>query len=133
MKVIELLSQELDKVYMEKIINNVDNEDDLYREALDSAEEELLTLFDWDTSPEGFEFWSNLFESLMEKSKLNDEKLGIKRIRIEYFPNTTLFSDDHMYMYNMGDMGIDVKLGFESDFLDNIPGYTKDLYFAALN
>ena len=87
MKVIDLLKKTLPKEYVDAIIGNIKMPSELYNEAGD-IETELISLFDWDLSNEGFDFWQNVFELILENKKLPK----MNKARIDYLPGTIIFT-----------------------------------------
>lgn len=106
MKVIDLLKKNLPKEYVDAIINNLKKPSELYNEAGD-IETELISLFDWDQSNEGFDFWQNVFELVLEKKKLPK----MNKARIEYLPGTIIFTRNSILTMNVA--GMDIKLNFD--------------------
>lgn len=106
MKVIDLLKKSLPKEYVDAIINNLKKPSELYNEAGD-IETELISLFDWDQSNEGFDFWQNVFELVLEKKKLPK----MNKARIEYLPGTIIFTRNSILTMNVA--GMDIKLNFD--------------------
>ena len=106
MKVIDLLKKTLPKEYVDAVIGNLKKPSELYNEAGD-IESELLSLFDWDLSNEGFDFWQNVFELVLEKKKLPK----MNKARIEYLPGTMIFTRNSILTMNVA--GMDIKLNFD--------------------
>lgn len=106
MKVIDLLKKSLPKEYVDAIINNLKKPSELYNEAGD-IETELISLFDWDQSNEGFDFWQNVFELVLEKKKLPK----MNKAKIEYLPGTIIFTRNSILTMNVA--GMDIKLNFD--------------------
>ena len=106
MKVIDLLKKTLPKEYVDAVIGNLKKPSELYNEAGD-IESELLSLFDWDLSNEGFDFWQNVFELILENKKLPK----MNRVRIEYLPGTMIFTRNSILTMNVA--GMDIKLNFD--------------------
>jgi hypothetical protein len=106
MKVIDLLKKTLPKEYVDAVIGNLKKPSELYNEAGD-IESELLSLFDWDLSNEGFDFWQNVFELILENKKLPK----MNRVRIEYLPETMIFTRNSILTMNVA--GMDIKLNFD--------------------
>jgi hypothetical protein len=106
MKVIDLLKKTLPKEYVDAVIGNLKKPSELYNEAGD-IESELLSLFDWDLSNEGFDFWQNVFDLILENKKLPK----MNRVRIEYLPGTMIFTRNSILTMNVA--GMDIKLNFD--------------------
>lgn len=108
MTVIELLFEHLPEKYVDAIVNNMFDRRELQREA-GCIEAEMLTLFDWEQSREGYEFWDKVLTAIIEHSVL--PKMPIN---INYAPSTWLMSKGNLFIMNSFDTGINIS--FEIDF-----------------
>jgi hypothetical protein len=108
MTVLELLLDNLPTRYVDAIVNNMFDRKSLYKEA-SCIEAEMLTLFDWEQSKEGYDFWDKVLTAIIEHSVL--PKLPIQ---IKYAPSTWIMSETYLYIMNSFDTGINVS--FEVDF-----------------
>jgi hypothetical protein len=108
MTVLQLLFEHLPERYIDAVINNMFNREDLQREA-GCIESELLTLFDWEQSRQGYDFWENVLSSIMD-----DHELPSIPVDIAYCPSTYFISKNNLYIMNSFDTGINVC--FEVDF-----------------
>lgn len=136
MKVIDLLKQNLPKKYVDAVIKNVRDKAELNEDA-DSLEMELLSLFDWDESPEGFEFWSEVLNSVLMGDPLPDFKSirynSKKAFYIDYLPGTTIFTDGHIRIFNVSGVGIDIKLEYSSIMARDSFPEVAEKYYSAVN
>ena len=108
MTVLELLFEHLPERYIDAVINNMFNRGDLHREA-ECIESELLTIFDWEQSSQGYDFWDNVLSSIMD-----EQELPPLPVNISYCPSTYFLSKNNLYIMNSFDTGINVS--FEIDF-----------------
>jgi len=136
MKVIDLLKENLPKKYVDAVIKNVKDKRDLNQDA-DSLEVELLSLFDWDESPEGFEFWSEVLNSVLMGDPLPDFKSirysSKKAFYIDYLPGTTIFTDGHIRIFNVSGVGIDIKLEYSSIMARDSFPEVAEKYYSSVN
>ena len=128
MKVIELLKKKLPIEYVQAIVRNAERPSDLFEEAED-IEVELMSLFDWSNTKEGFEFWSDVFNSVIEGTKLPN----IKKVSIIYLPGTVFFTKDHVMMYNIADMDINLKFDYEPSMVDMMSELVEESYYTWMN
>lgn len=103
MKILELLIDYLPKEYVDCVINNLDDRSVLYDDGY-SIEGELMTLFDWSESREGYEFWDQVFHYI-----LGDCDLPPLPIEIIYKPSLVITMKDGMYIMNAGDTGLNLR------------------------
>jgi len=108
MTVLELLLDNLPERYVDAIVNNMFDRKALYREA-ECIEAELLTLFDWEQSKQGYDFWDKVLTAIIEHSVLPPMPIVVK-----YAPSTWIISDKNLFIMNSFDTGINIS--FEIDF-----------------
>jgi hypothetical protein len=107
MTVLELLLDYLPEKYVDRIVSNMINRNALHQKA-DNISAELLTLFDWEASREGFEFWSDVLDAIED-----GRKLPPLPIDITYYPNTNLFLEGNEWVVmNTGGLGINIRFEF---------------------
>jgi hypothetical protein len=128
MKVIELLKKKLPIEYVQAIVRNAERPSDLFEEAED-IEVELMSLFDWSNTKEGFEFWSDVFNSVIEGTKLPN----IKKVSIIYLPGTVFFTKNQVMMYNIADMDINLKFDYEPSMVDMMSELVEESYYTWMN
>jgi len=128
MKVIELLKKKLPMEYVQAIVRNAERPSDLFEEAED-IEVELMSLFDWSNTKEGFEFWSDVFNSVIEGTKLPN----LKKVSIIYLPGTVFFTKDQVMMYNIADMDINLKFDYEPSMVDMMSELVEESYYTWMN
>jgi hypothetical protein len=128
MKVIELLKKKLPMEYVQAIVRNAERPSDLFEEAED-IEVELMSLFDWSNTKEGFEFWSDVFNSVIEGTKLPN----FKKVSIIYLPGTVFFTKNQVMMYNIADMDINLKFEYEPSMVDMMSELVEESYYTWMN
>lgn len=128
MKVIELLKKKLPIEYVQAIVRNAERPSDLFEEAED-IEVELMSLFDWSNTKEGFEFWSDVFNSVIEGTKLPN----FKKVSIIYLPGTVFFTKNQVMMYNIADMDINLKFDYEPSMVDMMSELVEESYYTWMN
>jgi hypothetical protein len=101
--VLETLLDKLPMEYVDRIANNIDNIKILYEQSSE-AELELMVLFDWVNSLEGWSFWNDVYNYIVEGGKL--PKFPIV---ITYKKHTVIYADNSMYVMNSHDTGINLK------------------------
>jgi hypothetical protein len=103
MKILDLLMNHLPNEYVDCIVNNLDDFRVLEDEGF-SVEAELMSLFDWVESREGYEFWNQVFHYIIGESDLPQLPIDIK-----YKPSLTITMKDGMYVMNAGDTGLNIR------------------------
>lgn len=128
MTVLELLLNHLPTKYVDCVVNNLNDRKILHQEA-HCIESEMMCLFDWSASTEGYEFWDRVFHYI-----LGDGKLPPLPINIDYKPSAMIYADDTMYIMNAGNTNINIKMEVDLKELYNATNQdTKDRVFAWLN
>ena len=103
MRVLDILLKHLPTNYVDLIINNI-NDHTILDEEGTSITAELLVLFDWEQSAEGYDFWDQVMEYLQGDSELPQLPIDIK-----YKPSCVITMSDGLYVMNAGDTGINIK------------------------
>lgn len=103
MKILDLLMNHLPNKYVDCIVNNLDDFNVLEDEGF-SIEAELMSLFDWTESREGYEFWNQVFHYVIGESELPSLPIDIL-----YKPSLIINMKDGMYIMNAGDTGLNVR------------------------
>ena len=127
MTVLELLVDHLPDKYIEAVINNVKDKSSLHQEAGNIAIE-LMSLFDWQLSREGYDFWEEVVEALLVSGKLPPIP-----ITIEYGPSTMFYCENKILLMNVGDTGINVSFNMERDAIKHLEGERKEKVLAFIN
>lgn len=103
MSVLDILLEHLPTKYVDLIINNL-NDHNILDEEGTSITAELLVLFDWNESIEGYEFWDQVMDYLQ-----GDAELPQLPIEIRYATSTVITMSDGLYVMNAGDTGLNIK------------------------
>ena len=103
MKILDLLMNHLPNEYVDCIVNNLDDFTVLEEEGF-SVEAELMSLFDWVESREGYEFWNQVFHYIIGEADLPQLPIDI-----EYKPSLTITMKDGMYVMNAGGTGLNIR------------------------
>lgn len=103
MKVLDMLMDYLPTEFVDLIINNLNDHSVLDEEGT-SITSELLCLFDWEQSVEGYDFWEQVMDYLQ-----GDDELPQLPIDIIYKPSCVITMSDGMYVMNAGDTGLNIK------------------------
>lgn len=110
MTILELLKRNLPSNYILRIIENLETLDYLHEEAR-TLELDLMDLFNWSESREGFEFWSNVYEAIR-----SDEQLPPIPIIVDWRPNTYFSAPEGDYIINYNNTNQDAL--FQVDFTE---------------
>lgn len=127
MTVLELLVDNLPDKYIEAVINNVKNKSSLQQEA-DNISAELMSLFDWESSREGYDFWEEVLEAILISGELPPIPLTIG-----YAPSTMFYCEDKVMLMNVGDTGIHVSFEMSRDAIKYLEGERKEKVLAFIN
>ena len=103
MRVLDILLKHLPTPYVDLIINNI-NDHTILDEEGTSITAELLVLFDWEQSTEGYDFWDQVMEYLQ-----GDAELPQLPINIKYYTSSVIVMEDGLYVMNAGDTGLNIK------------------------
>lgn len=126
MTVLELLLDHLPERYVDRIVSYVSNRSELEREA-DNISVEMLTLFQWEDSREGYDFWSDLLEAIEEGKEI--PKLPID---ISYAPNTHLILEDNEWVVmNTGGVNINIRFDYTPSKVSQLKDKEKYEKFSA--
>jgi hypothetical protein len=128
MKIIDILLQRLPEKYVDLIVSNMDDFNVAYNEEGTLASVELMTLFDWEQSREGYEFWDQVYLYLLGESELPQLPIDII-----YAPSTVMVMKDGMYVMNSGGSGISIKYEIIMPELKNSNKKASDQVYAWLN
>jgi hypothetical protein len=103
MRVLDILLKHLPTQYVDLIINNI-NDHTILDEEGTSITAELLVLFDWQQSTEGYDFWDQVMDYLQ-----GDAELPQLPINIKYYTSSVIVMEDGLYVMNAGDTGLNIK------------------------
>lgn len=107
--VLETLLDKLPMEYVDRITSNLDDINILHEQSAE-AETELMILFDWDSSLEGWSFWQKVYDYLTEGGRL--PKLPIV---ISYKKHTLIYANNSMYVMNSNDTNINLKYNLKQN------------------
>jgi hypothetical protein len=128
MKIIDILLQRLPERYVDLVVSNMDDFNVAYNEEGTLASVELMTLFDWEQSREGYDFWDQVYLYLLGESELPQLPIDII-----YTPSTVMVMKDGMYVMNSGGSGISIKYEIIMPELKNSNKKASDQVYAWLN
>jgi hypothetical protein len=127
MTILEMLLEKLPDNYVDAVINNMDKPSDLQQQAI-CFEIDFLSLFDWTESLEGYEFWEEVLEAVMQ-----GDKLPHLPIHIEYRPSTYIVADDSLYVMNSAGTGINVQFDIVQNKLSSSTQAAYERYSSWVN
>jgi hypothetical protein len=127
MTVLELLLNYLPERYVDAVVSNIKDKSSLENKS-GTISSELMTLFDWKESREGYEFWEELLECLMTNKNLPELP-----ITIIYIPSTTFVCKKTIYVMNAADTNINLAFDFNKDQLKEMDLYKKEKILAFMN
>jgi hypothetical protein len=87
-----------------------------------------MTLFDWEQSREGYDFWDQVYLYLLGESELPQLPIDII-----YTPSTVLVMKDGMYVMNSGGSGISIRYEIIMPDLKRANKKASDQVYAWLN
>jgi hypothetical protein len=128
MKIIDVLLQKLPESYVDRIVSNMDDFNVAYQEEGTLASTELMTLFDWNQSREGYDFWNDVYLYLVGESELPQLPIDIS-----YKPSSVIVMKDGMYVMNAGGSGIAIKYDIIMHELKNSNKRASEQVYAWLN
>jgi hypothetical protein len=109
MTVLELLLDNLPDEYVDCVVNNLEDRSVLSEDA-SCIQSELIALFNWRDSREGYEFWSQVYSYVLGE----DDDLPPLPIDIKYKPSTVIIASSSLFMMNAGSTGLNIK--YDIDF-----------------
>lgn len=128
MTVLELLLDYLPDKYVDCVVNNLTNRKVLHEQGY-NIEMEMMSLFDWSDSNEGYEFWDQVFRYI-----LGEASLPPMPINISYRPSEFIYANDMMYLMNAGGTNINIKMDIDlKELMFATNKLTKDRVYSWLN
>ena len=127
MTILEMLIERLPERYVDAIVNNIKDRSTLHKKA-GTFSGEMLTLFDWNESREGYEFWDELLDAV-----LTNEELPPLPITIEYFPNTTIVCDKTVVVMNASNTNINIAYDFSLKDIKLMDNFKKEKILSFIN
>tara|TARA_R110002020_G_scaffold58337_6_gene159862 strand:- start:8800 stop:9192 length:393 start_codon:yes stop_codon:yes gene_type:complete len=130
MKLIELLRKELPDFYFEAAINNISaSELEILENEAEDIQIELIALFDWETSNEGYDFWNAVLECIEKGVNLP----SVEKSKIVFAPGTTIFNHNSVMIFNLEGADINIKYPYAYEELESIGGILLEKYSTWVN
>jgi hypothetical protein len=101
----ESFKLKLPDTYVSLIENNMDNPEELNVSHFMPVESELMSVFDWEASLEGYEFWNEVHLYLIG---LTNELPSIP-IYMDYKPSEVMYAESSIHIMNISNTGVCVK------------------------
>ena len=101
----ESFNDRLPVSYVELIERNMESPGELDIFHFMPVESELMSVFDWEDSIEGYDFWNEVHLYLVG---LSNELPSIP-ITIDYKPSEIMYAKQHIYVMNISDTGVCIK------------------------
>jgi hypothetical protein len=129
MTVLDLLLTFLPETYVDRVVSNVIDKKALHEEAFDISAE-MLSLFDWNTSREGYDFWDKVLDAIESNKPLPPIPMTI-----DYAPNTHfVLKNDQWAIMNAGGLGLNMVFDFDKDQLKSLKSkYKYDIFLSYSN
>ncbi len=127
MKIIDVLRRHLPNKYIQAIKNNMMKPNEILMESI-GLEIDFITLFDWEDSIEGYEFWESVLEAMLLGTDLPDFPIDI-----DYAPNTYIVADDKIQLLNMGNSGLNVVFDIDQEAVRSANPRALEKYFSFVN
>jgi len=125
---LELLMKKLPFKYVALIIDNVQHKQLLNEEAYNVIDE-LMTLFDWTHSREGYDFWYELTTVVSEGGPLPEPPMSII-----YAPDTLFITKDEVISMNVGGSMMDARFGYSLKNIKKLDDQkTKEKFYSIMN
>jgi hypothetical protein len=126
MTVLELLLNHLPEKYVNRIVSNMIDKNDINNESFDISSE-MLSLFDWENSREGLDFWSDVLIAIQDGTDLPPLPIDIN-----YAPNNHLLLKESQWMVmNTGGIDINMKFQYDSDKVQDMVDKKKYEIFSS--
>lgn len=116
MTILESLIDNLPTKYVNAIINNIKDKEIVNEKSLDFAHD-LMVIFDWEDSRQGYEFWENVLEAV-----LNNTNLPLLPAYVTLFPGTILAVNNVLLLMNIADTGLNIELGVDMSLIMKTAG-----------
>jgi len=129
MSLINSLKEKLPYRYVELILDNMDDPEQINSSHFMPIESELMSLFPWELSNEGYDFWNEVHLFLIE---LGD--LPFIPIDIDYKEDTMFYADGSVHIMNLANAGLCIKFKIEgADSVESITPELKEKVLGILN
>lgn len=127
MTILQTLLRYLPEKYVDAVINNMEHPSDLNDDSI-CFEVDFLTIFDWEESLEGYNFWEEVMECA-----LSGEKLPNFPISIDYLPSSYIIADGCIYVMNSAGTGINLSFDIDKDRIEDMSPKAYERYYSWLN
>jgi hypothetical protein len=128
MTLLELLFEHFTDSHIDAIANNMFDRSELHREA-DTIESEMLTIFDWSASREGYDYWDSVLTAITEGKPIPPLPMFIN-----YYPSTMILSNDSLHIMNSFGTGINVSFNVNFSMLHKLEDQErKEKIYSLLN
>lgn len=127
MNILTVLLDNLPSKYVDLIVNNVKNNQDLLDESVDIVVD-MLSIFDFESSKEGYQFWEDVLDSITSGSKL--PKIPID---ISYPMSHKILNSNGLFIMNVGNSGLHISIPLDISRLDEFEIEQKEFCLMSLN
>jgi len=129
MNLIESFKERLPDSYIELIKSNMESPSELNSSHFMPIESELMSIFDWEYSNEGYGFWNEVHLYLIGLGDLPPAP-----VELEYGRDTIFYSEKHLHVMNVGGTGICIKYDVEpSNFRNDLKEDLREKVLSILN
>ena len=129
MSLIESLRERLPESFVSLIKANMDCPEELEIPHFMPIESELMSLFDWESSNEGYDFWNEVHMYLID---IGD--IPLLPIEIEYKRDTLFYTYSSLHIMNLADTGLCIKYDVKpGEFDDSLNEELKEKVLSILN
>jgi hypothetical protein len=127
MNILTVLLDNLPSKYVDLIVNNVKNSQDLLDESVDIVVD-MLSIFDFESSKEGYQFWEDVLDSITSGSKL--PKIPID---ISYPMSHKILNINGLFIMNVGNSGLHISIPLDMSKLDEFEIEQREFCLMTLN
>lgn len=120
MSLINSLKEKLPYRYVELILDNMDDPEEINSSHFMPIESEIMSLFCWEASNEGYDFWNEVHLFLIDLGNL-----PVIPIDIYYKEDTMFYANDSVHIMNLANAGLCVKFKIEGP--DSVESITPEL------
>lgn len=127
MNILTVLLDNLPTKYVDLIINNVKESSDLLDESVDIVVD-MLSIFDFESSKEGYQFWEDVLDAITSGGKL--PKIPIL---IDYPISHKILTDEFLFIMNIGGSGLHVSMTVDMTRLNELGIEQKEFIYMNSN
>lgn len=129
MNLIESFRERLPDSYIELIKSNMESPLELNSIHFMPIESELMSIFDWETSNEGYRFWNEVHLYLIHLGDLPPIPIDI-----EYAKDTIFYCDKSIHIMNLSGVGMCIKYDILiKDFKNDLNEDLREKVLSMLN